>query len=767
MVIQHNMNALNSLNRLSEATGRVKKASEKLASGYRINYAADDAAGLAISEKLRSQIRGLSQAVRNTQDGINYIQTGEGALTEIHSILQRGKELAAEAANGTYDNSTDRAALELEWKQLCSEVDHISETDFNGHQIFDIGDDVQRENPFGNESKSSLVMLKCTDGEYIPITITNESLDDTIASVVNTAGKGFTKAALEKFSKEIKDTYLPQVLNRIVSALPKSSKPTVSGMKIGYNLYDSNGNNDNVLASVSCSGGTHFQLNINVKHLEMNGSGGIDMTPQLAGTMTHEMVHAVMFDTLTNGMMGYNPAGGGGSGHDFPDWFVEGMAEAVAGGMSRLGMTTFADLFPRYNNSTSSDDFIKTTTLIPSNMEYKGNHLWEYSDQAFKNFAAGINGSDPLVPYTQGYTAVMFLGHLAGNNGVSGAAVNGNTIAQGLDKVLSEVAEGYSLDSVIKKYTGQNSTADFKKYFAAGGDDVVKFLKGLISASNVRTELVNSGPYITTSLPSTNGAGALGTPTKLTGSLNDLLSGGNNDFFTLDLDSTMVDNSTIMQGSGNGIKEGGSTIANGADRNGKTPTSGPDPINPNPPGPDPDPPGPGPDPDNPNPPGPDNPNPSGPDNPGKDTSGLEPTAITLQIGARTKDIVKFALTYDCDAVGDLKCDFNCSAKGLGISALTLANQKDANDAVDKIDFAINKTSMMRTVFGAAQNRLEHKTLNLETAKENLTASESSIRDTDVASEMLGFTKFNILQQAAQSMMVQANQLPQGVLQLLQ
>ena len=132
MVVQHNMNALNSYNRLNYNVASMKDASEKLASGLRINRAGDDAAGLAISEKMRSQIRGLDQAKRNSQDGISMIQTFEGALSESHSILQRMKELAAEAANGTYDNATDRAAIQLEYEQLCDELDQISDTDFNG-----------------------------------------------------------------------------------------------------------------------------------------------------------------------------------------------------------------------------------------------------------------------------------------------------------------------------------------------------------------------------------------------------------------------------------------------------------------------------------------------------------------------------------------------------------------------------------------------------------------------------------------------------------
>ncbi|MCH5208055.1 MAG: flagellar hook protein, partial [Oscillospiraceae bacterium] len=132
MIVQHNMNAINAYNKLNANVAGLKKSSEKLASGYRINRAGDDAAGLAISEKMRSQIRGLNQAVRNSQDGINMIQTFEGAAQETHNILQRMKELAMESANGTYDNSVDRAAIQLEFEQLNDELNQIADTDFNG-----------------------------------------------------------------------------------------------------------------------------------------------------------------------------------------------------------------------------------------------------------------------------------------------------------------------------------------------------------------------------------------------------------------------------------------------------------------------------------------------------------------------------------------------------------------------------------------------------------------------------------------------------------
>ena len=117
-------------------------------------------------------------------------------------------------------------------------------------------------------------------------------------------------------------------------------------------------------------------------------------------------------------------------------------------------------------------------------------------------------------------------------------------------------------------------------------------------------------------------------------------------------------------------------------------------------------------------------------------------------------------------MGTLAADLDVSSRGLGTGGLVLTDQESANTAIDKIDFAINKVSMVRATFGSVQNRLEHKIENLTTTAENMTEAESTIRDTDMASEMMNYTKYSILQQAAQSMLAQANAQPQGILQLL-
>ena len=152
MRIQHNIPAMNSLTNYTRNNNALAGNLEKLSSGYRINSAADDAAGLAISEKMRSQIKGLEKAYDNANDGISLVQTAEGALTEVNSMLTRLTELATQSANGTYQDDVDREAIQEETNALLDEIDRISDaTNFNGIKLLDgslDGTAVNKPTPF-------------------------------------------------------------------------------------------------------------------------------------------------------------------------------------------------------------------------------------------------------------------------------------------------------------------------------------------------------------------------------------------------------------------------------------------------------------------------------------------------------------------------------------------------------------------------------------------------------------------------------------------
>ena len=156
MVVQHNMQAANANRMLNVTTSAQSKSTEKLSSGYRINRAADDAAGLTISEKMRKQIRGLDQASTNAEDGVSSVQTAEGALTEVHSMLQRMNELATQAANGTNSKDSDRQAIQDEIDQLTTEIDRVSETTKFNETYLLKGDKGATKNVFMNGHDAGL-----------------------------------------------------------------------------------------------------------------------------------------------------------------------------------------------------------------------------------------------------------------------------------------------------------------------------------------------------------------------------------------------------------------------------------------------------------------------------------------------------------------------------------------------------------------------------------------------------------------------------------
>ena len=169
MVVQHNLTAMNANRQLGITTGQQAKSSEKLSSGYRINRAADDAAGLSISEKMRSQIRGLNKASDNAQDGISLIQVAEGALNETHSILQRMNELATQAANDT-NVTVDRTSINDEIAQLKEELTRIADTtEFNDTKLLD--------GTFQNKN----LQVGAKEGQEISITIKDMKADGVLA----------------------------------------------------------------------------------------------------------------------------------------------------------------------------------------------------------------------------------------------------------------------------------------------------------------------------------------------------------------------------------------------------------------------------------------------------------------------------------------------------------------------------------------------------------------------------------------------------------
>lgn len=651
MVVQHNLTALNANRNLNTVTGRQKKNTEKLSSGYKINRAADDAAGLSISEKMRRQVRGLTQASLNTGDGISFVQSAEGALNEVHALLQRGNELAVKAANDT-NMAEDREAIYAEIKQLNNEIDRIArDSQFNERNIFDASN-ASSETKNARRFPDNFSDIIFLDTDYM-----SYDMQDFAGAIsqANAAGKTFTQEGLSKFAEQIRDTYMPTLLGDIVSALPKSAVPTVSGMQISLNMCY---RNDSVLAYVS-SNGVSFQLGVNMKYLKET-AGSIAMTDDLATTIAHEMTHAVMFDAVTNGMLGVHGA------DQFPSWFVEGTAQAVGGAINYC------------------DELTKVA--MPQ------------GDKAIQNWLSKLTDtSDPYNAYAQGYIASMYLGYIAGGGG----AVTAGTIAKGLDDILKDVEDGYSLGQAISRKTNgvYDDLADFEDNFAK---DAVSFTKDLVAAIG-------------------NGAGSIASPGGLSGSKASLLQGGaRNDYFVLNVDQS--DHYVNNLGGKNTYTGGGATMTGGLDRDGNS--------------------------------NPDAAAKWGTSSDAKRGTVQRSGSMFVQVGSESGQHISFST-------------FKLSANDLGTADVQVDSMENAGKAIDKYKKAIQCVSTMRSEYGSVQNRLEHTGINLDNIVENTQAAESQIRDTDIADAMMEYSVNQILAQAGTSMLTQANQSNQSILELLQ
>lgn len=238
MVVQHNLTAMNSNRMLGLTQSSQAKSTEKLSSGYKINRAADDAAGLSISEKMRRQIRGLTQASLNASDGISCVQTAEGALNEVHDMLQRINELAVKGENGTL-TSVDRSYIQSEVKQLMSEIDRVqSTTTFNEQNLLD--------GSFTNKG----LQVGAESGQHIAITIGNMNTNELIGKAIFNNGNN-TKFKVDHLDNKSTDTVLygtltggkatldAEMLNKFYEFDPANAVDTdVQGLTAATNAAD-------------------------------------------------------------------------------------------------------------------------------------------------------------------------------------------------------------------------------------------------------------------------------------------------------------------------------------------------------------------------------------------------------------------------------------------------------------------------------------------------------------------------------------------------
>ncbi len=571
MIVQHNIPALNSYNRLGANNKNVASNLKKLSSGYKINSAADNAAGLAISEKMRAQITGLEACQQNAKDGISLVQTAEGALTEVHSMLNRMVELSTLASNGTYSDS-NREKYQNEIQELKDEINRIADsTNFNGINLLD-----------GNLSGGS---------------VKTDTAQVTGANIC------------DFFNPET-----PETTTAIAADLSAAGK--LKAMEETYEV-------DGQTFTIDWSKGDAKKL--------FDSALAIDHTK--AGCKTPEGTKEIA-EKLT-------------------ELFNNAMKEQGVNGEIKIEMGSAAGKFVMKSMNNSPD---ASVGFVGSKDGAAGDNKLTIGANFFGD--ASIGASNIAKPGQKFFNSIA-------NGDKFTMTINDTKFEVG---ITADIAAGTTLDAVATQIQTDIRTA-VANYNTAMADTGTK-------------EFIDSTKFIVEA--------------DKNGGLKVSYTGDNAEEVTFTFGEKTEDGVTGRTASLLGLANKVSSQGTGG------------------------------------------------------------SALSLQIGDTADDYNRVTVSIQ-----------DCHAQALGVAGIDVTTESSAAQGISKIKDAIDTVSKVRAKLGATQNRLDHTLNNLETTTENLTDAESRIRDTDMAKEMMQYTKNNILVQSSQAMLAQANQLPQGVLQLLQ
>ena len=592
MVVQHNMQAANANRMLNVTTSAQSKSTEKLSSGYRINRAADDAAGLTISEKMRKQIKGLDRASTNAEDGVSAVQTAEGALTEVHSMLQRMNELATQSANGT-NSTTDRKAIQDEIDQLTTEIDRVSETTKFNETYLLKGDTDGATSKVKLNAHDAGLAGKLTDNGNGTATFKADTL--AVGDKVKIAGKEYT-------------------IGKSADSADYAKKDTIKATVDGVGDSVTSGNTTTtIVAKVTTATATGATWADGDKFKDADG------TEWTIAATTDETAHNV-------------------KATDIAKYLKDGCTIVSNDDNNKLdGVAVVDDLG---KNEVSIADATGITAL-----------------------QNGIKAGDTV---TVGGTTKTVTAETPKTYDEIKTAVAGGVA--GTTKI-SIGSKEYTLDKTTDAAAGKITQDDFLALIKDG--DKVKV------DTNTYTAIIKSSDDDSITLEDAY--------SKMAKELETASSIG-------------ADTAATVKNNGNGTFD----ITKGT------------------------------------------------------VDVKEALSFNLHVGADADSTNK--ITVDIDSM---------SSAGLGIKGIKADTEQDATYAIDAIADAISQVSSQRSALGAIQNRLEHTINNLDNVVENTTSAESRIRDTDMAEEMVNYSKNNILAQAGQSMLAQANQSNQGVLSLLQ
>lgn len=701
MVVQHNLTAMNSNRMLGITTSAQAKSSEKLSSGYKINRAADDAAGLTISEKMRKQMRGLERASTNAQDGVSAVQTAEGALTEVHSMLQRMNELAVQASNGT-NSESDRDAIQAEIDQLTTEIDRVSET---------------------TKFNETYLLKGNTAG-----TMTEMKVNAHDAGI---AGKLTDNGSTATF--------------RLDSPLEDGSKIKIAGTEytIGNGAADADGNYA-VYDSTKEPATKKLQAGDSITYETTAG----DVTKTLVNKLASDDVFSSGTDgqyTLTEGKSKFSIVDADGTRHDYEVVDTPSATDSnkvtklSADSMINAALENGAKVYLTADKDGKALDDIEVVKAIGDDelsyaawtktdedtlgtVRVDGTNTLAATGTTAKAKSATLGGVTTTFTDNKPVKASEFeslMGKLKSGDAIKvTSASNVATVLVIADKTDVTKNE-YTVEDAIKAVNKENDDIDAVEFAVqTTNKEGTKALNQMGIANGTVTAATSTdvATFASGTAP-TNGTVAI----SVVGDPSENNSGEN--VISANTAYTMIAEE-LQKASSIGTDNGkAATVTNVGDGS-FTITKG--------------------------------------------TAAVkESLSFNLHVGADADMTNKIGVTIEA-----------MSTAGLGVKGLEViakdANGKSINDggtaatyAIDAIADAISKVSAQRSALGAVQNRLEHTIANLDNVVENTTAAESRIRDTDMAKEMVEYSKNNILAQAGQSMLAQANQSNQGVLSLLQ
>ena len=742
MIIQHNMQAMNANRMLGNVVSNQSKSTEKLSSGFRINRAGDDAAGLAISEKMRGQIRGLSQASTNAQDGISLIQTAEGALTETHSILQRMRELAVQASNDT-NTDDDRTQIQNEIDQLTQEVDRIATTtEFNTKKLLDgsrkgavseKAGSIGIDSTFANSNVSATVTTDGSDKasftDVIRIEVTKDFVDGqstkgavtlsddaitdiyeilTKAPTVSTNGTTTTNLptagtiSSDEFKSEMNASANAQMGTLVTTgtgqnSLAEAIKAAVAAEKAELSAMKS--------ANTKAEGAVDLNADILEAQFEklakydttiknLNSSTAEDETGILAKGVTIDDVKAAFEEYVAllaeDGTLSANTAGTNAS------IATSEAIIAAEGKLKALFATTEAStLTAAPAGGGTNYDF---STIVTANSNPAGGLAAVQDANTYNNTTTvGTVAND------------TFTNLVTVAKQVAGTKVEATKYASDVEKQqkLVDTLSNTELTTAIYNYKDAETTLNTMTT-ATHTEDAIAAQTAKVAEYKAALDELNlsEGVLKVTDLFGNAESG------------NQFVIGSNvadNGDLTITVKNKSDKDTVITIANANQLKAGDVlTVTTGAMTESKEAVAGEE-------------------------------------------------ALRLQAGANAGQEISLGI----NSMKAVDLDIVQTKAGAEGEALDVTSQASASLAIKAYDLAIQKVSTERAKMGATQNRLEHTISNLDTSAENLQSAESRIRDVDMAEEMTVYSKNNILQQAAQSMLAQANQSTQGVLSLLQ